>query len=454
MRARTAITIIIIFASVWFTVATIRLNEALVTIRFPLFQPTELELWMVMLAAFGFGAGVILFFDLAGGAKRFARDRRLRRASEAHAQLEDLYLEGVEALAGGNPDKALERFDAVIEREPEHIHALVKQGDSFRMLKRHREAADALERASALAPDNSIALYSLAEVYLDAGADERARLTLERIIDTAPDSAVSARAKLRDLFVRQERWAEADAMQSRLVSMLTHADEQALESSRGHGIRLGLGRAKVAEGAVSDGILMFRSILEDDERFLPAYVNLGSALEMEGDGEQAVETWRRGYDATGSVEPLIALQNFYLRSDQPEEALSVWKQALVLSDNEVPLRYCLGKLHYRLFMLDEALREFRLIEDRVSGLPALHLYIARILESKDEHSAALAKTKLLVAEVEGLMMDYVCGSCEWRAPEWAERCARCGTWASIALHLPAPKTPEPTIQPSPTWSTP
>ena len=48
-------------------------------------------------------------------------------------------------------------------------------------------------------------------------------------------------------------------------------------------------------------------------------------------------------------------------------------------------------------MLDEALREFQLIEDQVSGLPALHLYIARILESKEEHSAALAKTKLLVA---------------------------------------------------------
>jgi lipopolysaccharide biosynthesis regulator YciM len=105
-------------------------------------------------------------------------------------------------------------------------------------------------------------------------------------------------------------------------------------------------------------------------------------------------------------------------------------------------------------MLDEALREFQLIEDQVSGLPALHLYIARILESKNEHSAALAKTKILVAEVEGLMMDYVCRACEWRAAEWTERCGKCGKWDTVALHLPAAAALEPTIQPAPTWSTP
>jgi hypothetical protein len=80
--------------------------------------------------------------------------------------------------------------------------------------------------------------------------------------------------------------------------------------------------------------------------------------------------------------------------------------------------------------------------------------VARILESKHDHSGALAKTKMLVAEVEGLMMDYVCNLCEWRAREWSERCGRCGRWATMGLHLPAATTPEPTILPAPTWSTP
>ena len=454
MRARTVLTILLVFASVWFVVSTIRLNEALVTIQFAFFQPIELELWMVMLAAFGMGAGVILFFDLAGGARRFARVRRRRRASRDHAAVEVLYLAGLDAMVNGHHEKAINRFENVLEREPENENALVKKGDSLRALGRYREAADALERVSRAAPENLLALYSLSDVYLAAGADERAKLTLERIIQLGPETTVSAHRKLRDLLLQQAKWQEANALQSRLVDMVTNKEERALEAAMAKGILLGLGVSKMEAGDVEEAALMFRSILENDEKFTPAYVRLGEAFASEDDTEQAVRTWRRGYETTGAAEPLTALQNFYLRAEQPEEAIAVWKQALVLSDNEVPLRYCLGKLHYRLFMLDEALREFRLIEDRVSGLPALHLYIARILESKNDHSAALAKTKMLVAEVDGLMMDYVCSACEWRAAEWAERCAQCGRWDSVALHLPAAATPEPTIQPSPTWSTP
>ena len=457
MRARTVLTILLVFGSVWFAVSTIRLNEALVTIQFAFFQPIELELWMVMLAAFGVGAGVILFFDLAGGARRFARDRRRRRASRAHAEVEDLYLAGLDAMVNGHYEKALNRFESVLAREPEDENALVKKGARLRTLGRYREAADTLERVSGAAPENLLALYSLSDVYLAAGADERAKLTLERIIHLGPETTVSAHRKLRDLLLQQAKWQEANALQSRLVDMVTNKEERALEAAMANGILLGLGVSKMSNveaGDVEEAMLMFRSILENDERFIPAYVRLGEALASEDDTEQAVRTWRRGYEITGSTEPLTALQNFYLRAEQPEEAIAVWKQALVLADNEVPLRYCLGKLHYRLFMLDEALREFRLIEDRVSGLPALHLYIARILESKNDPSAALAKTKMLVTEVEELMMDYLCAACEWRAGEWIERCARCGCWGSIALHLPAAATPEPTMQPSPTWSTP
>ncbi len=323
---------LVVFAFVGFVVWTIRLNEALVTVQFAFFQPVVLELWMVMLAAFGIGAGVILFFDLAGGVRRFAHARRRRRLHEAHQAVEELYMAGLD--------------------------------------------------------------------------------------------------------------------------MVSSVEERALEQDMPKGVQLGFGVAQLSAGGAKEAIAAFRLILADDESFVPAYIRLGEALAANDQTEEAIRTWHRGYELTGSTEPLSSLQNFYLRAEQPEAAIGVWKQALILSENEVPLRYSLGKLHYRLYMLDEALREFQMIEDRVSGLPALHLYVARILESKNELSAALRKTKLLVAEVEGLMMDYVCESCEWRTSEWTERCSRCGHWDTVGLHLPAVDAPEAVIAPSPTWSTP
>ncbi len=444
---------LVVFAFVWFAVSTIRLNEAYVTVQFAFFRPVVLELWMVMLAAFGIGAGVILFFDLAGGVRRLARDRRRRRVDEAHQAVEELYMAGLDALVNGHHEKALQRFDSVLEREPEHEHALVKKGDSLRALKRYREAADTLERSTRVAPNNLVALYSLVDVYLAAGAEERAKIVLEQIIEGWPLPTVSAHRQLRDLLVGHQKWEEASALQSRLVDMVSD-EERALERDMAKGLRLGLGVAQLSAGRSQEAIAGFRLILAEDESFVPAYIRLGEALAANDETEEAIGTWQRGYELTGSTELLSSLQNFYLRAEEPEEAIGVWKQALVLSENEVPLRYCLGKLHYRLFMLDEALREFQMIEDRVSGLPTFHLYMARILESKNELSAALKKTKLLVAEVEGLMMDYACESCAWRTSEWTERCARCGRWGTVSLHLPTVDTPEPVIAPSPTWSTP
>lgn len=454
MRTKTLVTILFVFAFVWFVVSTIRLNEGLVTVRLAFLRPVEIELWMGLLVAFCAGAGLILFFDIAGGARRFARDRRLRREHRAHEEVEGLYVQGLDSMMNGHYRKALDRFEKVLDRDPEHTSALVKKGDSLRALRRYREAADMLERAVRHDPDNLVALYSLSDVYLDAGSDERAKSTLERIIQIDPQTTVSAHRKLRDLLVRKLQWEQAAEVQSELTAMITSAEEHEVEQAMAKGIRLGLGVERMKQGQTEEAAAVFRSILADDENFVPAHVRLGEVLVARDETEEAVRAWRHGFEVTGSTEPLSALSSFYLRDEQPEEAIGVWKQALVLSDSELPLRYCLGKLYYRLFMLDEALREFQLIEDRVSGLPALHLYIARILESQGNLSAALAKTKLLVAEVEGLMMDYVCRSCEWRSSEWSERCAQCRRWNTLALHLTAAATPEPTIRPAPTWSIP
>jgi tetratricopeptide (TPR) repeat protein len=454
VRAKTLLTILLVFALVWWIVSTIRLNAGLVTVQLPFAEPLQIELWMVLLAGFATGAGVILLFDIAGGARRFARDRRRKLARRAQEEVEDLYLQGLESMMNGHYQKALDRFEKVLDRDPEHSNAAVKKGDSLRALRRFRPASEVLERVTRQDPDNLLALYSLSDVYLEAGADERAKSTLEGIIELDPETTVSAHRKLRDLLVRRLEWEQAATVQGKLLKMITGAEERELEQVMAKGIRLGLGVALLKKGEHPKAIEIFRGLLDEDERFVPAYIRLGESFAAVDDTESAIRTWRQGFEVTGSTEPLSALQNFYLRDEQPEEAIGVWKQALMLSENEVPLRYCLGKLYYRLFMLDEALREFQICEDRVSGLPSLHLYIARILESQGKIASALAKTKMLVAEVEGLMMDYVCGACDWRTSEWTERCLRCRRWDTVNLHLPVVAAPEPTIQPAPTWSTP
>jgi hypothetical protein len=93
-----------------------------------------------------------------------------------------------------------------------------------------------------------------------------------------------------------------------------------------------------------------------------------------------------------------------------------------------------------------------LIEDTVSGLPALHVYIARVLESKGDFKEALSKSKTVLGEVGGLMQDFNCGSCQMRYAEWRDYCERCGKWNTVSLDVRAAQRPEPSILPAPTWS--
>ena len=45
--------------------------------------------------AFGASAALILFFDIAGGARRFAQSWKEKRLHRAHERTEDLYLHGL-----------------------------------------------------------------------------------------------------------------------------------------------------------------------------------------------------------------------------------------------------------------------------------------------------------------------------------------------------------------------
>lgn len=454
MRAKTLISLLLVFAFVWFIASTILYNRSQVEARFAILGTLRVELGVMLVVVFLAGAALILFFDIAGGARRLARNWKQRQRHRALEKTEHLYLHALDDMVNERHEQALRGFDEVLARDPDHVNALIKRGGSLYALQRYREAVEFLERAIRRAPESLVALYSLSDAYIGLGDEVRAEAVLKRIIDLDPKTTVSAHRKLRDLKVRQGDWQTADEIQSKVEKMVTLAGEKELARATALGLRFELGRDQLSRGQIKEAIQSFESVLKRDEHFVPAYLRLGDAHKEAGESEEAIRTWRRGYEVTGSIDPLIAIQNHYLKIDQPDDAIGVWKQALVLSDNEAPLRYCLGKLYYRLFMLDAALNELRLIEDAVSGLPALHVYIARILENQGDLKGAVAKNKTVLGEVGGLMTDYACSSCKTRYPEWQARCSHCRKWNTVSLDIGAAPSPVPTIRPAPTWSIP
>jgi tetratricopeptide (TPR) repeat protein len=454
MRPKTLVSLLLVFAFVWFVVSTIMYNRDRVEVQLEFLRPLTLELWMVILAAFGAGAALILVFDITGGARRFVRNWKTRRVHRAHEKTEEVYLQGLDDLVNDRHQQALEAFDEVLSREPDHQNALLKRGDTLRVLERYEQAAESFDRVLQLAPENLMALYGLSDVHMDRGDEVQAELVLRRIMELDPKTTISAHRKLRDLKVKQKDWNAADELQQKIEKMVTLADEKVRARANSLGIRFELGLDQLSRGEFKEAIASFTSIIKKDKDFVPAYLKLGVAQMVAGDTNEGLATWHRSYEVTGSMEPLKAVQDHFLKSDDPDEAIRVWKQAIASSKNEAPLRYCLGKLYYRLFMLDAALDEFGLIEDSVCGLQALHVYTARILESQGDIQGALAKSKVVLGDVGGLMTDYSCSSCQKRFAEWQDRCDDCGNWNTIALDMSTAPHPTPSITPGPSWSVP
>jgi tetratricopeptide (TPR) repeat protein len=456
MRLKTLVKVLLSFGLVGLLAATVHFNQQPVVVRLGLWNPASIamELWSVMMIAFGAGAGLILLFDIAGGARRFARNRRAQRLHRAHERAEDRYRLALRDLENGRAEQALGRLEEVLAREPQHVNALIRRGDCLRSLARYREAVASLEQAIRLAPDNLVSLYHLSDVYLETADWMRAEEILRRVVRLDPQTTVSAHRKLRDLKMRQKDWAAADELQSRLVSMLTVSAEKEEARAVTVGIRFQFGVDQLSRGELKNAIASLGTALEWDAGFVPAYCRLGQAHWEAGQVDQALQVWRKGYQKTRSPEVLQAIEEHYLDREEPEEAIALWKRAIIEAEDETPLRYCLGKLYLRLFMLDEALREFRWVEERVTSLPFLHVQIARILRGKGDLRGALGEVDELLGKLGEALMDYRCGGCQKRFPEWTDHCDRCGRWNNIHLDVRGEAVPEPTIRPAPTWSTP
>jgi hypothetical protein len=240
-------------------------------------------------------------------------------------------------------------------------------------------------------------------------------------------------------------------VQQKLLRMLVSSEERELEEIMAKGIRLGLGVSLLKKDRTREAADIFKALLAEDDRFVPAYIRLGGACgprrHRGGDPHLA-----EGLRGDGSTEPLSALQNFYLRDEQPRKDRGVEAGPDAFGERRAA-SLLPGKLYYRLFMLDEALGQFQMCEDRVSGLSSLHLYIARILENQGKIGRAREDQD---AGGRGRGTDDGLHLRRLRLPFLGmERALRqMPALGHRRAHIPVVAAPEPTIQPAPTWSIP
>jgi lipopolysaccharide biosynthesis regulator YciM len=264
---------------------------------------------------------------------------------------------------------------------------------------------------------------------------DRARAVLGKIIGLNKHS-VAAWRKLRELHAKEEKWDKALEAQKQVEKYADRADAGRPADDRfGQGIRYQIGAEALAAGEASTAVAVFRKILKEDSGFLPAHIDLGRALADMNQESEAVQAWYNGFELTGSPIFLTTLEEHYLGNEQPMEAIEALKHCIQRTGKDTLPRFYLGKLYFRLEMLDDALAVLSSLRGRAAYAPNLHYLLGRIHERRNHHAEAASEYRKVIKEMELIQLEYICRDCGETFMEWSSRCPACKNWNHIEVNF-------------------
>jgi len=397
-------------------------------------RDVSLPVWATFLLVALCAMAVPVVFGMLRDVKQLVDSVTRRRAIKLRKEIEQRYVLGIEAILNGREERALEHFNTILQRDPFHFESLIKAGDVHRVLGRIPQAIELHRRARQVRENDLRALFALVEDYELAQDSPLARATLSQIIESKPKRAITAYRKLRSLLVREKDWEAAQEIQRKIEDLLGEGIR--VEDRRySLGIPYQLACRLAGEERNKDALAILRRQVKEHPDFVPATWKLGKVLVATGESDEAVAIWRRGFEATSAPVFLTTLEDHFLQLEEPERAIEVFKQLVWKAKRDIIARFFLGKLYYRLEMLDEALDVFRSLRSKVSYAPTIPFYIARILERRGDPLQAAREYSLLLSQMDPLRLEFHCATCASRYSAWRDFCETCGEWNSIQLDL-------------------
>lgn len=457
MRIRTVVGILFALAAVVLVSFLTQYNREILSQRFALGEWTSVSLATVLVVTFLIGLLPPVTLLVVQRLKQELAERRERRMSREEESRHGSFRRAIDYKLDGQWGKAAAELEAVLAEKPEDFAALLNYGEVLRCQGRAAEALEVHRRASVLYPQSVALLYQMADDYAEAGEEKVSHEIRNRILRDFPGVGLAVQRRRRNAAIAEGEWREAARLQDSIETTLRENDARA-ELERERGIRLGLdyqrGLARLEEDRVAEAEEIFRRLLEEEERFIPAWIMLGEAALLGGSDDAALEEWKRGYEATGSPVFLQRIEDHFIERAEPARAIETLHRIIDSADNDLLPRFYLGRLYYRLEMLDEAQRVLASIADRVASSPTYHLLLARIHERRGELGRAAA-SYLRTLEQAGLMStEYRCEVCDAEYRDWRDRCESCGGWNSVDLDFEEESlTPsELGIRERPVWS--
>ncbi len=406
-----------------------RFNPETVTINLSSNYSYTLSMVGFFLFSFALGSFIVILFTLLRDAKNIFMEWRNRQRQKVEARVQETFSKGLNAYMSGRYGQAIECFRDIIKIEPNHYYTLLRIGDAYQQERNYSEAIKFHKKAKKVDEKSIEAQFALANDYLFSSSYDEAIAVLQEVIKK-DSSNIEALLRLRDVYIKTGKWDGAHELQGRVVKRR----KDSMEDMRLlMGLRYEFAKVLFKRGEIEKSKKLLKGIIRADKDFIPAYVTYGDILLEEGDGSEAADLWEKGYYMNFSEILLHKLEDFHLQLGEPGKIIWLYKKAISINPQNPALKFYLGKLYYRLEMIDEAFEILAELEGIENTMPDLYKLLGTIYERREEFGKAAAEFKRALGLRKRVVVPYFCPLCDFHTLEWNGRCTRCGAWNSFTV---------------------
>jgi lipopolysaccharide biosynthesis regulator YciM len=403
------------------------LNPGAITIRLSPTSVYELSPVSLMLISMATGALIVILTVGVRETRHLILTWRSSRLVRRKEKVDVLHREGAHAFVSKRTGEAIGLFQRALALDPNHVDSLLWLGNLYRAEQNFSEAIRLHRKARSIDEHNIEVLFALARDLEGAKRFEEALQTLQEVLRF--DSAnLTALIRKRELYIRLEQWPEALEIQHRLLKSHLPEQDQQTEAGVMVGLTYEVGRQLLERGHPEKARRYFRAAMKRDKTFLPAYIGLSEILIHEGKTKNAAEILEKVYTRTGNIILLHRLEELYLDLGEPSEIIRVYQEAAQHHPQDPALKFYLGKLYYRLEMVDEAFDVLSTLEAPQDQTSDFHKIMANLYLRKHQMEEAVDELKKALGFRKRVVVPYVCTNCRQESSDWSGRCQACGVW--------------------------
>lgn len=389
----------------------------------------SIKVQSVILVAFLLGfllnvlyTGIMEVVRLVRGLNDSADTRLVKRISERMQDARDL-------LAHGLPGEAKAILETILEQRKEHVPSRILLGEVLMKTGSPDGAVKLFEAICQSDPEQVEARYQLAEALMAVRNPEAAVAVLKKLASDHPKKALRAWRRLRALHMEAQRWGEAAEAHKKLLAHFAGELTQG-ERAQGSALAYQIGMEKVVADQFKDAAQAFQQVIKEEPDFVPAYLSLGRCMILQDQEAQGLEIWIEGFRKTGEGTFLQELEDYFIQLGRPEDGLALMRRVAATSKHATTAKFFLGKMLYRLEILDEALELFQEVRSQVVYSPILFFFMAKIHSRRGRLEPALNEYRQLLRNLGILKLRFECAVCAQRTQDYADRCESCGSWNS------------------------